>query len=173
MHGVHKGSGSKRAVTRQLDGRGRRVLIADTDPAVSIDLAKALRQVKFTVDCAEDRATRLKMLASEDAYDVIILDLLLTGYEFFDHVKKRYPERQPHIILITSAPRRNIARIPPHTVCVAMLKPFERDRCIGILAKCINEAPGTHQARHIEVIEQEKVAPQGALGSSFSWSIPI
>jgi len=111
MHGVHKRSGSKTAATRQLDGRGRRVLIADTDPAVSIDLAKALRQVKFTVDCAEDRATRLKMLASEDAYDVIILDLLLTGYEFFDHVKKRYPERQPHIILITSAPRRNIARI--------------------------------------------------------------
>lgn len=159
MHRVQKRSGSKGVVAGQLDGRGRRVLIADTDRAVSTDLAEALRQVKFTVDCAADRATRLSMLASEDAYDVIILDLLLTGYEFFVQIKKRYPERQPHVILITSAPHRNIARIPPHTVCVAMLKPFARDRCMGILAKCMNEASGTHTARHFEVIEQEKVAP--------------
>jgi DNA-binding response OmpR family regulator/general stress protein YciG len=158
MHAIHKGSGSKRDVTAQLDGRGRRVLIADTDPAVSIDLAEALRQVKFTVDCAKDRATRLKMLASEGTYDVVILDLLVTGYGFFDELKQRYPERQPHIILITSAPRRNIARIPPHTVCVAMLKPFERDRCIAILTKCIDEGPRTQKARHIELIEPEKVA---------------
>lgn len=110
------GSGSKEVTIAQLDGRGRRILIVDADRTVRVILDEVLRQMKFDVGLAEDAVTGLNMMESEVSYDLIIVDLMMpfhhNGYQFIEQVGERYPEKRPHIIVLTSAGRRKVEKIP-------------------------------------------------------------
>lgn len=59
-----------------------RVLVVEDDPAISRFLVRGLREEYYRVDLAEDGPTAERM-ASDESYDVIVLDVLLPGIDGF------------------------------------------------------------------------------------------
>lgn len=132
---------------QKLDGSGKRILVIDDDLAIRVLLQAVLRRMKFQVDLAEDGAAGLDKLQRDEPYDLILLDLMmprLNGYEFIDEITRRSPETRPHIVVFTAAGKRGVEKIPPNSVCSAILKPFDLDTFIDILTECLNgsHAPG-------------------------------
>ena len=131
----------------KLDGSGRKILVIDDDLAIRVLLQAVLKRMKFDVDLAEDGAVGLDKLQRNGGYDLILLDLMmprLNGYEFIEQIGKRYSEHRPHIVVFTAAGKRGVDKIPDDAVCSSILKPFDLDKFIDVIAECIN---GDHQTR--------------------------
>jgi CheY-like chemotaxis protein len=131
----------------KLEGNGRRILVIDDDLAIRVLLQAVLRRMKFEVDLAEDGAAGLEKLENGNGYDLILLDLMmprLNGYEFIEQISRRYPlNERPHIVVFTAAGKRGVDKIPPDSVCNAILKPFDLDTFIDIITDCVNRAHAT------------------------------
>ena len=131
----------------KLDGTGRKILVIDDDLAIRVLLQAVLKRMKFEVELAEDGAAGLEVLQRDSGYDLILLDLMmprLNGYEFIDQISRRHPDRRPHIIVFTAAGKRGVDKIPTDAVCNSILKPFDLDKFIDIIADCLNRAHPTH-----------------------------
>ena len=127
---------------QKLDGTGRRILVIDDDLAIRVLLHAVLRRMKFDVELAEDGAAGLDKLQKDPPYDLVLLDLMmprLNGYEFIDQISRRHPDQRPHIIVFTAAGKRGVDKIPPHSVCNSILKPFDLDTFIGIIGECLKQ----------------------------------
>lgn len=127
----------------KLDGSGRRILVIDDDLAIRVLLQAVLRRMKFDVELAEDGAAGLERLQQGPSFDLILLDLMmprLNGYEFIEQISKNAPQDRPHIIVFTAAGKRGVDKIPPNAVCNSILKPFDLDTFIGIIAECLNHS---------------------------------
>ena len=125
----------------KLDGTGRRILVIDDDLAIRVLLQAVLRRMKFEVELAEDGAAGLEKLHTNGGYDLILLDLMmprLNGYEFIDQIGRESSDR-PHIIVFTAAGKRGVEKIAKDAVCNSILKPFDLDTFIEIIADCLNE----------------------------------
>ena len=124
----------------RLDGTGRKILVIDDDLAIRVLLQAVLRRMKFDVELAEDGAVGLDKLAGNGGFDLVLLDLMmprLNGYEFIDEIGRRDGDR-PHIVVFTAAGRRGVDKIPDHAICNSILKPFDLDKFIDIIAECLN-----------------------------------
>jgi DNA-binding response OmpR family regulator len=124
----------------RLDGASRRILVIDDDLAIRVLLQAVLRRMNFTVDLAEDGQAGLEKVQSEKAFDLILLDLMMpriNGYEFLERIDAVAGRKRPHIIVFTAAGRRGIDRIPAEQICASILKPFDLDRFIEIIADCL------------------------------------
>ena len=133
---------------QKLDGSGRRILVIDDDLAIRVLLQAVLKRMKFDVELAEDGAAGLEQIASRPPYDLILLDLMmprLNGYEFIEKIGALYPER-PHIVVFTAAGKRGVEKIPASSVCNSILKPFDLDTFIEIIAECVNRTHPTSSA---------------------------
>lgn len=132
---------------QKLDGAGRRILVIDDDLAIRVLLQAVLKRMKFEVDLAEDGAVGLEKLQQNGGFDLILLDLMmprLNGYEFIEQISQRYTEQnRPHIIVFTAAGKRGVDKIPVDAVCNSILKPFDLDTFIEIIASCLNRAHET------------------------------
>ena len=128
----------------KIDGTGRRILVIDDDLAIRVLLQAVLKRMKFEVELAEDGMAGLEKVqqnGSNGAYDLILLDLMmprLNGYEFIEKIRETYPEKRPHIVVFTAAGKRGVDKIPAEAVCNAILKPFDLDKFIDIIANCLN-----------------------------------
>lgn len=129
----------------KLDGSGRRILVIDDDLAIRVLLQAVLRRMQFDVELAEDGSVGLDRL-EQGHFDLVLLDLMmprLNGYEFIQQVGERFPEeKRPHIIVFTAAGKRGVDKIPPDMVCNSILKPFDLDKFVEVIAECVN---GDHQ----------------------------
>lgn len=128
---------------QKLDGTGRRILVIDDDLAIRVLLQAVLKRMKFDVELAEDGAAGLERLQHNGSFDLILLDLMmprLNGYEFIEQVSRKDSEDRPHIIVFTAAGKRGVDKIPPNSVCNSILKPFDLDTFIGIIAECLNRS---------------------------------
>jgi DNA-binding NtrC family response regulator len=137
----------------KLDGTGRRILVIDDDLAIRVLLQAVLKRMKFEVALAEDGAAGLDALERDAAYDLVLLDLMmprLNGYEFIDQINRRHPESRPHIVVFTAAGKRGVDKIPADSVCNSILKPFDLDTFIDIIAECLNRAHSTHSTQKSE-----------------------
>ena len=124
----------------RIDGSGRRILVIDDDLAIRVLLQAVLKRMKFEVETAEDGVAGLEKLQNDKKYDLILLDLMmprLNGYEFIERVSGAYPDR-PHIVVFTAAGKRGVDKIPAASVCSSILKPFDLDKFIDIIADCLN-----------------------------------
>jgi CheY-like chemotaxis protein len=131
---------------QKFDGTGRRILVIDDDLAIRVLLHAVLKRMKFEVELAEDGAAGLERLQRDTAYDLVLLDLMmprLNGYEFIDQIGRSDGHR-PHIIVFTAAGKRGVDKIPPNSVCNAILKPFDLDTFIGIIGECLTQAHSTN-----------------------------
>lgn len=125
----------------KLDGSGRKILVIDDDVAIRILLEAVLKRMKFEVVLAEDGSVGLEKLRNGNGFDLILLDLMmprLNGYEFIDAVEREYPEKRPHIIVFTAAGKRGVDKIAEDSVCDSILKPFDLDTFIDVIAECVN-----------------------------------
>jgi len=129
----------------KLDGTGRKILVIDDDLAIRVLLQAVLRRMKFDVELAEDGAAGLEKLQvhsdGDGKFDLVLLDLMmprLNGYEFIDQIAQRYPENKPHIVVFTAAGKRGVDKIPDDAVCNSILKPFDLDKFIDVIAECVN-----------------------------------
>ena len=134
------------AVTK-LDGSGRRILVIDDDLAIRVLLQAVLKRMKFDVELAEDGAVGLERLQSNGSFDLILLDLMmprLNGYEFIEKIGGALSDRpRPHIVVFTAAGKRGVEKIPQDAVCNSILKPFDLDRFIEIIADCLTKVHKT------------------------------
>lgn len=140
---------------QKLDGTNRRILVIDDDLAIRVLLQAVLKRMKFDVALAEDGAAGLDKLDGTDSFDLILLDLMmprLNGYEFIERIQQRDGNR-PHIIVFTAAGKRGVDKIPPHTVCASILKPFDLDRFIEIIADCLEGRHPTTDEAPIRSVE--------------------
>jgi CheY-like chemotaxis protein len=140
---------------QRLEGEGRRILVIDDDLAIRVLLQAVLKRLKFDVVLAEDGAAGLERLDGDGSFDLILLDLMmprLNGYEFIDRVKERDGDR-PHIIVFTAAGKRGVDKIPAHAVCSSILKPFDLDKFIEIIADCLNGSHRTSDLAPIRSVE--------------------
>jgi CheY-like chemotaxis protein len=131
---------------QKLDGSGRRILVIDDDLAIRVLLQAVLKRMKFDVELAEDGAAGLEKLQGGSTYDLILLDLMmprLNGYEFIERITSQHPENRPHIVVFTAAGKRGVDKIPPSSVCNSILKPFDLDTFIEIIADCVQRAHET------------------------------
>ena len=125
----------------KLDGTGRKILVIDDDLAIRVLLQAVLKRMKFDVELAEDGAAGLDRLQKNGSFDLILLDLMmprLNGYEFIDQIQKHYSENRPHIVVFTAAGRRGVDKIPEDAVCNSILKPFDLDKFIDVIAECVD-----------------------------------
>jgi DNA-binding NtrC family response regulator len=128
----------------KLDGTGKKILVIDDDLAIRVLLNAVLKRMKFDVELAEDGAVGLEKLQQDGHVDLVLLDLMmprLNGYEFIDQVQQKYPDR-PHIVVFTAAGRRGVEKIPSQAVCNSILKPFDLDTFIEIIADCLRGEHG-------------------------------
>jgi DNA-binding NtrC family response regulator len=134
----------------KLDGTGRRILVIDDDLAIRVLLQAVLKRMKFEVALAEDGAAGLEMMQRDAPYDLILLDLMmprLNGYEFIEQVSRHHPENRPHIVVFTAAGKRGVDKIPADAVCNSILKPFDLDTFVDIIADCLNRAHSTQSTQ--------------------------
>src|ERR1051325_7560530 len=125
----------------KLDGSGRKILVIDDDLAIRVLLQAVLKRMKFDVELAEDGAAGLERLQHHNGFDLILLDLMmpcLNGYEFIEQIQNKYSGNRPHIVVFTAAGRRRVDKIPEDTVCNSILKPFDLDKFIDVIAECVN-----------------------------------
>ena len=130
----------------KIDGTGRRILVVDDDLAIRVLLQAVLKRMKFEVDLAEDGAAGLEKVRGNGTFDLILLDLMmprLNGYEFIEKIGETVHGQRPHIVVFTAAGKRGVEKIPAEAVCNAILKPFDLDKFIEIIAECLNK---THPA---------------------------
>jgi len=136
-------------VHNKLDGSGRKILVIDDDLAIRVLLQAVLKRMKFEVELAEDGAVGLEKLNRNGSFDLVLLDLMmprLNGYEFIEQIGQRDGDR-PHIVVFTAAGRRGVEKIPSQAVCNSILKPFDLDTFIEIIAECLNRAHETAPTR--------------------------
>ncbi|MBV9496239.1 MAG: response regulator [Acidobacteria bacterium] len=129
----------------KIDGSGKKILVIDDDLAIRVLLQAVLRRMKFDVELAEDGAVGLEKVQQNGRFDLILLDLMmprLNGYEFIEHIGRDYPQHRPHIIVFTAAGRRGVEKIAADAVCNSILKPFDLDKFIEIIADCLNNPHG-------------------------------
>ena len=134
----------------KIDGSGRRILVIDDDLAIRVLLQAVLRRMKFDVELAEDGLVGLEKVQQNGGFDLILLDLMmprLNGYEFIETMNKLPDDgnshRRPHIVVFTAAGKRGVDKIPADAVCNSILKPFDLDKFIEIIADCLNDAHAT------------------------------
>jgi len=125
----------------RIEGNGRKVLVIDDDLAIRVLLEAVLKRTGFNVVLAEDGAVGLEKLRSNGNFDLILLDLMMpkvNGYEFINQVGNDQNGR-PHIIVFTAAGQRGVDKIPPNSVCNAILKPFDLEKFIEMIGDCLDE----------------------------------
>ena len=125
---------------RMPDGTGQRILVIDDDVAIRVLLQAVLKRMNFTVDLAEDGEVGLQKVSEHD-YDVILLDLMMpkvNGYEFLARLNSTAHNSKPHIIVFTAAGQRGVDKLPPNTVCSAILKPFDLEKFLELVENCLS-----------------------------------
>jgi CheY-like chemotaxis protein len=123
---------------RKIEGAGRKILVVDDELAIRVLLDAVLRRMHFEVDVAEDGSRALEKLDS-GSYDLVFLDLMmpkLDGYELLDRLGNGSGDR-PHIIVFTAAGEEGLARIPEGSACGAILKPFDLEQFMAMIARCL------------------------------------
>ncbi|HSY49980.1 MAG TPA: response regulator [Thermoanaerobaculia bacterium] len=133
----------------KMDGSGHRILVIDDDLAIRVLLQAVLKRMHFDVDLAEDGAVGLERVRHDGPYDLILLDLMMprvNGYEFIEQIGKDYPDPRPHIIVFTAAGKRGVEKIPANAICNSILKPFDLEKFIDLIAECLQGPHGAQPA---------------------------
>lgn len=125
----------------RIDGGGRRILVIDDDLAIRVLLQAVLRRMNFHVELAEDGEAGYDKVCSAD-FDLILLDLMMprvNGYEFIEKMKSIPSPAKRHIIVFTAAGQRGVDKIPPHSVCNSILKPFDLGKFLDMIQECFSD----------------------------------
>jgi two-component system OmpR family response regulator len=111
-----------------------RILVVEDDPAISRFVVRGLREEHYQVDLAEDGPAAERM-ASEQAYDAVILDVLLPGIDGFEVCRRLRRQGVDTPVLMLTA--RDAVRDRIHGLDAGaddyVVKPFAFDELLARL----------------------------------------
>lgn len=113
---------------------GRRVLIADDEPAILETISEVLTNYGCVVETARDGAEAVRMIEQRQ-YEVVLSDIKMpekTGYDVFAAARQRRPDCA--VILMTGFgydPNHSIVRAHKEGLSAVLFKPFKVDQLTG------------------------------------------
>jgi len=125
----------------------RRALLVEDDAAIAIVITAALEAEAFTVDRCDSIAKRDKLLASQDPYDVMLTDVVLTdgdGIASLPEVHAAHP-RLPIIILSAQNTLDTAVRATDTGAFEYFPKPFDLDELVRAARQAADASAGSGQ----------------------------
>jgi CheY-like chemotaxis protein len=118
-------------------GQQRQVLIVDDDPNIRDILATALRQKSLLIHEAADGAEAIRLL-SENAYSVVLLDILMPGVDGFRVLEAidTTSVHAPVVLVVTGAERAVLEKLDTTRIHGVVRKPFEPQEVANVVAAC-------------------------------------
>ena len=115
----------------------KRVLVADDDHEIRRILVTALSQRGLIVDEAEDGARAIELL-QENAYSVLVLDLLMPGVDGFEVLETldEGTTPSPVVLVVSGAERSVIERVGARRIHGVVRKPFDIHDVASVIAAC-------------------------------------
>lgn len=139
-------------MTRRWTDTPGKILIVDDDLAVRVLLEAVLRRLGHDVTVVGDALDAID-LTDTLQFEVVWMDLMLegsepiTGYDVIRHVKMFSDKcRFAEIIVSTAGGPRALNRIPDAFNVFPLLKPFDLDEFIDILANALSRARAVRSA---------------------------
>jgi DNA-binding response OmpR family regulator len=80
---------------------GRRVLVVEDEPTIAASVAARLRAEGFTVDVAQDGPSAVAR-ASADPPDVVVLDVMLPGFDGLEVCRRLHARRPVPVLMLTA-----------------------------------------------------------------------
>jgi len=129
---------------RPLPSDRARVLVIDDDDHMRSALVRAFRTHEVTA-CGDARAG-LAALA-EDEFDLVLCDLMmpdLTGMDFYEQAKERWPERVSSIVFLTGGAFSERAQLfLSQTECRCLFKPVALPTLRALVSSSVEQRPRT------------------------------
>jgi len=117
----------------------QRVLVVDDDIDVRNILTSVLERRGLSVHSAGDGREALDLLA-ENAYAVIVLDLLLPRVDGFDVLRQlqkgELMQPPPVVLVLTGAPNEVVERLDPQRIHGLVRKPFDPEDLASLIVAC-------------------------------------
>ncbi len=115
----------------------RQVLVVDDDKVVREILGTALRQRSLYYDEAENGAEAIRLL-SENAYSVVLLDIMMPGVNGFEVLDAIDPTsaNTPVVLVVSGADRTVLDRLDASRIHGIVKKPFDPDEIAAVVAAC-------------------------------------
>ncbi|HEX8616680.1 MAG TPA: response regulator [Thermoanaerobaculia bacterium] len=115
----------------------RQVLVVDDDPIVRELLGAALRQRSLLFDEASDGSEAIRLL-SENAYSVVLLDILMPcvdGFEVLDAIDPA-AANAPVVLVVSGADRATLEQLDSRRIHGVVRKPFDPQEIASVVAAC-------------------------------------
>jgi CheY-like chemotaxis protein len=117
--------------------QGKRILLVDDDMRNVFALAKVLGDKGMKTVKAEDGATALALLEQEDAFDLVLMDIMMPvmdGYEAIKRIRKQQKwEGLPIIALTAKAMKEDRSRCLAAGANDYLTKPVDVERLLALL----------------------------------------
>jgi DNA-binding NarL/FixJ family response regulator len=140
-----------------------RVLIAEDEPIVRLDLRGILEANGFDVCAEAGNGNEALALAREHEPDAAILDLRMPELDGIEAARRMYAERPLPILMLTAySDRRNVEEAIAAGVFTYLVKPFRETDVIPALRSAL--------ARHAELLGARRKV--GAAGASVDVTLP-
>ena len=122
------------------------VLIVDADASIRGLLATLVRRLPRNPVLAGDGNRAMELLSSSREFDVIILELMLTGLSGLDllsYLGRAKPELLERVVVVTTTSKTHWCDSQEITRVAAVLrKPFAIDELQSVLRRCCEQQSG-------------------------------
>ena len=121
--------------------RKRRLLVIDDDASLRTLFRRMLSREGFDVDLASDGDAGLAYIRDSD-YDVIILDLMMTGvsgFDVLDQLMQDRPSLLQRVVVASAASVRTLQQFDAGKVHALVRKPFDMDEFLAVVRGCANQ----------------------------------
>jgi two-component system OmpR family response regulator len=137
---------------RTPDSAASRVLVIDDEPAILNFVSRALQGHGFGVDCAHDGMHGLE-LARGGAYGLIVLDLVMPGFDGISTLKalRATTPEQPVLVLSALSDTHSTVRCLELGAADYLTKPFALAELIARIRRRLRQPSATGAARFIRV----------------------
>ena len=121
--------------------RGVRVVIADDEAIIRLDLKEILEETGFQVVAETGRGDEAVTLVSEHKPDLVILDIKMPGLDGVSAAREITRTQDIPILLLTAFSQRDLIQDARDAgVAAYLVKPFRKAELIPAIDKILNEA---------------------------------
>lgn len=124
----------------EQSSRGLTALLCEDDAAIRDLIQAVLARDGFEVVAVCDGTSAVTNLEN-DAFDLIVLDLMmpgLNGFDVIDFLKAHQPQRLKRVMITTAVPPALAAQLPS-TICHILPKPFDIEKLLELARSCAED----------------------------------
>lgn len=134
---------------RNHDSEKPLVLVVDDDPGVLVLLSVLMRRAGYEVDAVAKAEHALELIDMGVAYDAILLDLMMPGFDGFDlmtWLNEHAPQLLSRVIIITALAPEEVAGVELSEIFCMFWKPFDNDEVVRMTARCVERGRAIAEA---------------------------